>query len=98
MVTERSVQSRIKKLLKTKSLNSMKREDFPSISLGTLARFRDGEPPKTFKLRKKFNLSPIVSAPACSRCGGIHTHLCKTRPHALQVYDIVVKDLRRREK
>jgi len=67
--------------------------------LGTLARIRDGNFPKTIKLREAFDLRPLIVAPACPRCGGVHTHLCKnkTRPLALQVYDDIIEDLKNRE-
>lgn len=101
MIPEERLRSRLKLLIKNKnSLRIVQREDFPFASLGTLARIRDGEFPKTVKLREAFDLRPMVVAPACIRCGGVPTHhLCKnkTRPLALQVYNDIIEDLKSRE-
>lgn len=82
MVTEQDVQIGINALLKTKSLNDVKREDYPGASLGTLARFRDGDPPKTSRLRQYFDLPPYCKVPPCVRCGGVHTRVCAEKKRA----------------
>jgi len=79
--------SRLKLLLKSKRLRAIQREDFSFASLGTLARIRDGVFPKSDRLRKQFNLSPILLAPACPRCGGVHTRKCP-KPKSSRVINI----------
>jgi len=79
MIVDAELRSRLKLLLKSKHLRAVQREDFSFASLGTLARIRDGVFPKSERLRKQFNLSPILLAPACPRCGGVHTRKCREK-------------------
>jgi len=87
MIVDVELRSRLKLLLKSKRLRAVQREDFPFASLGTIARIRDGVFPKSELLRKQFNLSPILMAPACPRCGGVHTRKCREKkpPRKLQL-------------
>jgi len=87
MITDKELQSRLKYLIKNKRfLRVVQRENYPFSSLGTLARIRDGVFPKSERLRKAFDLSPILLAPACPRCGGVHTRKCREKkpPRKLQ--------------
>lgn len=79
IVVDAELRSRLKLLLKSKHLRAVQREDFSFASLGTLARIRDGIFPKSEHLRKQFNLLPILLAPACPRCGGVHTRKCREK-------------------
>ncbi len=95
-----SARKRLNKLLKKNSSYGKLSSEI-GVSKGMLWRFIvKGWIPEDANKQRLLGIAPLIPVPACSRCGGIHTHLCKnkTRPHALQAYDVVVEDLRNREK
>ncbi len=62
---------------KTESLRSIQK-DF-KISLGSLARFRDGHVPQKPEIRKALGLPAYLLTQVCSVCNIVHTKQCKPK-------------------
>ena len=78
-LTDDELQKRILMLLKSKNLTAVQNEDFPFASLGTLARIRDGQFPKSHRIRTSFGLAGMVSVPSCPNCNSVHTRKCSPK-------------------
>lgn len=65
----------ILKRLETQNLRQIQK-DYPA-SLGSLARFRDGHSPKSYKIRKALGLPVYQETEVCPECGIVHSKICK---------------------
>lgn len=72
---ERLLFHEINRRHKTESLRSIQK-DF-KISLGSLARFRDGHIPQKPEIRKALGLPAYLLTQVCSVCNIVHTKQCK---------------------
>lgn len=77
--TNTELQKRILMLLKSKKLTKVLIDDFPFSSLGTLARIRDGQFPRTHKIRALFGLAGMIAVASCPNCDSVHTRKCSPK-------------------
>ena len=92
-ISEEVLKSRLKVLLRSKSLRKILKEDYPFASLGTLSRISKGRFPVRKDIRNMFNLTSTSTVPVCPVHGIVHLGSCRlTFEQKLEFSDMPQKD------